>query len=80
MKKEIKPDDQMLVIEKLYRSNDSISSTERFNDEFGSSIGKIGIETIYLDDFYIMLKKANFIRERIKKFIKEITGEEITLY
>ncbi len=80
MKKEIKPNDQMLVIEKLYRSNDSISSTERFNAEFGESIGKIGVETIYLDDFYIMLKTANFIRERIKKFIKEITGEEITLY
>ncbi|MFW0862733.1 MAG: hypothetical protein ACKKL6_04090 [Candidatus Komeilibacteria bacterium] len=76
----ITPKQQMLVIEKLYRSNDSITSTKKFNDSFGSSVGKIGVKTIYLNDFYRMLKEAKFLRPRIKRIIKEITGQDITIY
>jgi len=76
----ITPKQQMLVIEKLYRSNDSITSTKKFNDSYSSSVGKIGVQTMYLNDFYRMLKSANFLRPRIKKIIKEITGQEVTIY
>jgi len=76
----ITPKQQMLIIEKLYRSTDSITSTKKFNDLHGSNIGKIGVQTMYLNDFYRMLKAAKFLRPRVKKTIKEITGYDISIY
>ncbi|OIO48035.1 MAG: hypothetical protein AUJ28_00095 [Parcubacteria group bacterium CG1_02_37_51] len=80
MDETISPEQQMLVIERLYRSNDSISSTRKFNEEFGEEIGKIGEKTLRLNDFYRMLKAAEFMRWRIKEIINEIIGFTIDLY
>ena len=76
----ITPQDQMLVIEKLYRSNDSITSTRKFNDTFGTEIGKIAEKSLPINNFYHMLVDAKFLRYRIKEYIQEITGETIELY
>ena len=80
MTKYINPKQQMLVIEKLYRSTDSISSTRKFNETHSNKVGKIGAKTLPLNDFYRTLKGASFLRRRIKKFIKEITNQTIDLY
>lgn len=80
MSKYITPKQQMLVIEKLYRSTDSITSMNKFNQTHAAKIGKIGIKTLLINDFYRMLKAAKFLRWRIKKFIKEITGVNIAIY
>jgi hypothetical protein len=80
MTKFISPMQQKLVIEKLYRSPDAIASTLKYNGLHGAKIGKIGIKTLPMNDFYRMLKTTKFFRSRIKKFIKEITGETISIY
>ena len=80
MIKYIAPKQQMLVVEKLYRSTDSISCMHKFNKIHGAKVGQIGVKSIPLNDFYRMLKVAKFLRWRIKKFIKEITGENIAIY
>lgn len=80
MAKYITPRQQSLVIEKLYRSADSITSTKKFNSAHGNKVGRAGVKTMLINDFYRMLKGAGFLRYRCKDFIKEITGEQITLY
>ena len=80
MTKYITRQQQMLVIEKLYRSNDSITSTNKFNEAYASKLGRVGIRSIPLNDFYRLLKQTSFLRIRIKTAIKKITGETITIY
>jgi len=80
MSKYITPKQQMLIIEKLYRSTDSITSMQKFNKTHGAKVGKLGVKSLPLNDFYRMLKAARFLRWRIKKMIKEITNETISIY
>jgi len=76
----ISPEEQMLVIEKLYRSQDSITSTKKFNQTYGDKTGKMGERTLSLNDFYRALRKTDFLRLECKRVIKEITGHKIELY
>lgn len=71
---------QILIIEKLYYSTDSITSLRKYNSLHGEKIGKIGIKTIYLSKFYKMMKLAGFLPPRIRKIIEEITGIKIQTY
>jgi hypothetical protein len=79
MTKTISPKQQMLIIEKLYRSQDSIYSTEKFNKEYQDKIGKMGDRTLELNDFARKMKKTAFTSFDVERFTKEITGEIIDL-
>ncbi|MCR4280255.1 MAG: hypothetical protein NUV82_02400 [Candidatus Komeilibacteria bacterium] len=76
----IKPSDQMLVIEKLYRSTDAIGSTEKFNSQYGAKVGRIGEVTLPVNDFYRRLVAADFLRIECKQFIKEFSGHVVEIY
>jgi hypothetical protein len=76
----ISPEEQMLVFERLYRSQDSISSTQKFNATYGAKIGKMADRTLRLNDFYRALRQTDFPRLECKQAIKEITGHEVELY
>ncbi len=75
----INPDQQRLIIEKLYRSNDSITSLERFNKQYASKTGKMGERTMPLNDFARKMKKTEFSSFDVERFSKEIIGQDIDL-
>lgn len=73
--KKISPLQQRLIIEDLYNSTDSISSTERFNKEYGDGLGRhFGSVTMSLNDFAKVLLKTKFPRLEIDKAINRATG------
>jgi len=80
MDKYISPKEQMLVIEKLYYSNDSITSTNKFNEKYKDKIGEMGEVTLRMYDFARKMKETDFRYEDIERFVKEITGQEIHLH
>ena len=75
--KKITPEQQRLVIEDLYNSTDSISSTKKFNEEYEENLGKVGIITMGLNDFVRLLLKTEFNHWKIEKVIKQITDEDV---
>lgn len=75
----ISAEKQRLVIEKLYRSDDSITSTEKFNKEYGSSTGRMGYNTMLLSDFGRKMKKTSFLSYDVERFTKSVTGKTIDL-
>lgn len=77
MIKTISPKQQMLIIEDLYNSTDSIASTRKFNDEFGKELGRIGEVTMSLNKFAKILKKAKFDWYEIDKVIQRITKTDL---
>ena len=79
MDKYISPEEQRLVIEKLYYSNDSITSTEKFNKIYEERLGEMGERTLRLYDFAKKMKETDFKEEDIERFIKAITGQDINL-
>jgi hypothetical protein len=79
MNEYISPEQQRLVIEKLYYSTDSITSTEKFNKKYQDKLGKMGEQTLRLYDFAQKLKKTDLKRDDILRFVKDITGQEIRL-
>lgn len=79
MTKQISPEEQQLIIERLYRSDDALSSTEKFNEEYASKIGKLGYQTLPLSDFTRKMKQTDFTSFDVERFTKEIVGETIDL-
>lgn len=75
----ISPEDQRLVIEKLYYSTDSITSTDKFNKLYQGQLGRMGEQTLRLYDFAQKLKKTKFDHYDIRRFIKDITGQDVHL-
>lgn len=79
MSEYISPEQQRLVIEKLYYSTDSITSTNKFNEKYQDKLGKMGDRTLRLYDFAQKLKKTDFGQNEIRRFTKDITGQDIHL-
>jgi len=77
--KKITPEQQCLVIEDLYNSTDSISSTEKFNRDYGNNLGRVGKITLELNDFVRILLKTNFNHFEIDQAIKRATGYDVDL-
>lgn len=77
--KKITPEQQMLVIEDLYNSTDSISSTEKFNRDYGNNLGRVGQITLELNDFVRILLKTDFDHFEVDRVIKRITGYDVDL-
>lgn len=77
--KKITPEQQRLVIEDLYNSTDSISSTEKFNRDYGNNLGRVGKITLELNDFVRILLKTNFNHFEIDRAIKKATGYDVDL-
>jgi len=76
MSEYISAESQRLVIEKLYRSDDSITSTEKFNKKYGERMG-YGSMTLY--DFGKKMKKTSFLSYDVERFVKSVTGKTIDL-
>lgn len=72
----ISANDQRLVIEKLYRSDDSITSTEKFNKKYGE---RMGMSSMTLYDFAKKMKKTSFLSYDVERFTKSVTGKTIDL-
>ncbi len=79
MSEYISAQDQRLVIEKLYRSTDSITSTEKFNSEYRDKIGKLGDHSILLTEFGRKMKKTSFSSYDVERFIKDVLGKTIDI-
>lgn len=77
--KKITAKQQMLVIEDLYNSTDSITSTKKFNEEYGNNLGRVGIITMELNDFVRILLKTKFNHFEIDRIIKRVTGYDVDL-
>jgi hypothetical protein len=75
----ISPEEQRLVIEKLYYSDDSITSTNKFNAKYRDQIGKMGDRTLKFTDFGRKMKKTEFKSFDVERFTKEITDKKIDL-
>lgn len=69
----------MLVIEKLYYSTDSITSTRKFNKLYQDKLGKMGERTLRVYDFATKMKQTDFKIFDIERFTKEITGQDVDL-
>ena len=70
---------QMLIIKKLYRSKDSITSTKNFNHKYQDKIGKLGVNSILIKNFARKMKKTSFSSYDIERFTKDVTGKIIDL-
>jgi len=79
MSDEISRDHQRLIIEKLYRSGDSITSTNKFNEKYGSNVGHMGESSMRLNDFARKMKGTEFSSYDVERFTKDITGKGIDL-
>ena len=75
----ISPDEQRLIIEKLYYSDDSITSLKKFNKQYKDEIGRMGERTMSLYDFGHKMKKTDFKSFDVERFTLDITGKKIDL-
>ena len=75
----ISPEEQRLILEKLYRSDDALSSTEHFNKAYKDQIGELGRNNMLLNDFARKMKQTHFSSYDIERFSKEVTGKTIDL-
>lgn len=86
----ITPEEQRLVIERLHRSDDSLTATERFNQRHGETMGHhLGKENMELHHFGRLMNQAltnmhhsdphYFTRANIQDITHEITGKSIDL-
>lgn len=71
--------DQQLIIEKIYRSEDAITSTKKFNEEYAEKIGKVGVQEMLLNDFGRKLKETGLDSFYLERYIKEVTGKDLNL-
>lgn len=79
MTKYISPENQRLIIEKLYRSDDALGSTEKFNAKYQGTVERMGYKTLELNQFARAMKKTEFKSIDVERFTLEITGEKIDL-
>ncbi len=75
----ISAEKQRLVIEKLYRSTDSITSTRKFNTKYSSKIGNLGERSLLLTNFARKMKKTSFLSYDVERFTKSVTNKVIDL-
>ena len=71
----ISPDQQRLVIEKLYYSNDSVTSTHRFNKKYKDKTGTMGQVTMRLTTFGRKMKRTDFSSYDVERFTKSVVGD-----
>ncbi len=71
--------EQRLIIEKLYRSTDSITSIIKFNSKYQNRIGKLGEHNMLITNFARKMKKTSFSSYDVERFTKTITGKTIDL-
>lgn len=87
----ITPEQQRLIIEKLHRSDDSITALHRFNELHGETMGhKLGTENLELRHFGQLMDKAlenthhndphYFTKADVHGFTQEITGHDLKLH
>ncbi|RJQ34441.1 hypothetical protein C4566_02070 [Candidatus Parcubacteria bacterium] len=79
MSDEISSEQQRLVIEKLERSSDSLTSTKKFNEKYASNIGHMGERAMIITDFARKMKATEFSSYDVERFTKEVTGKNIDL-
>lgn len=79
MSDHISGEHQRLIIEKLYRSSDSITSTNKFNEKFGSKIGDMGENSMHINDFARKMKETGFSSYDVERHTKAVTGKNIDL-
>lgn len=79
MKEYISGEEQRLIIEKLYRSTDSITSKKKFNDKYRSKVGLVGENSMKLTDFARKMKKTEFPSYDVERFMKDVIGEAVDL-
>lgn len=79
MTETISPNEQRLIIEKLYYSDDSITSLKKFNAQYEDQLGKMGEHTMSLWDFAHKMKRTEFKSYDVERFTLEITGKKIDL-
>lgn len=70
---------QQLIIEKIYRSTDAITSTKKFNEEYSDKIGKVGEAEMLLNDFGRKLRATGLDTFYLERYIKEVTGKDLNL-
>ena len=75
----ITPQQQKLILEKLYRSSDAIRSTEKFNHEYGHKVGEMGISSLKITDFARKMKRTHFISRRVENATKQVTGKDVDI-
>jgi hypothetical protein len=75
----ISGEQQRLVIEKLYRSTDSITSTKKFNEKYADSIGPVGKFSMKMTDFARKMKETDFSSIRVERAMREVTGRSVDL-
>ncbi|MBT4349651.1 hypothetical protein HOD19_02615 [bacterium] len=71
--------DQMLVIEKLYNSTDSVTSTKKFNEKYANKLGKMGVGQMAISDFARKMRQTHFSEVYIERYIKDVTKQDIDL-
>ncbi len=79
MAKIISPEQQRLILEKLYRSDDALSSTEKFNKQHGATLGQLGERSMEASEFARIMKTAGHKSLEVEKHTKDISGHEIDL-
>ena len=75
----ISAQEQSLILEKLYRSNDALSSTKKFNDSYQNQLGEFGESKMLVNDFARKMKKTHFSSYDVERFTKDVTGKTIDL-
>ncbi len=71
--------EQQLIIEKLYRSTDAISSTRKFNEQYAAKLGKMGERQMLLNEFCRKMKQTHWSDFYVERFTKEVTGQDVDL-
>lgn len=79
MNEYISAQEQRLILEKLYRSDDALTSTKRFNEAYQSQLGELGENNMLLKDFARKMKHSHFKSYDIEHFTKDVTGKNIDL-
>ncbi len=71
--------EQQLILEKLYRSTDAISSTRKFNEQYEAKLGKMGEHQMPITEFCRKMKQTHFSDFYVERFTKEVTGQDVDL-
>lgn len=71
--------EQQLILEKLYRSTDAISSTRKFNEQYEAKLGKMGEHQMPISEFCRKMRQTHFSDLYVERFTKEVTGQDIDL-
>lgn len=76
MSEHIDPHQQRLIVERLARSTDSLTSTERFNENFGTNLGE---SKMHVNDLARLMKSTPYKSHEVERAIRDITGHTVDL-